>query len=282
MVKIIFSKECLNYGQSGYPESPERVKKTYALLKTYSFDFVKPRLATEREILEIHPKSLLMQIKNENFFDFNSLVYKNLFYYTSLSVGAAIKAMELSLKNNFSFSLMRPPGHHASQKPEGFCYFNNIAIAVAKALKQVKKVAVLDIDAHHGNGTQDLFLGNKNVIYVSLHQKGIYPGSGLKSEKNCYNFPLDSGTNEREYLEVLKKAIQKIEKFSPDIIAVSAGFDTYKNDPLADINLEIETYEKISNEIIKLNKPVFSVLEGGYSSELPQCIYSYLRGFREV
>jgi len=280
-MKIVFSKKCLEYEQPGHPESPERVSKSYDFLKNYNFDFVEPRIAEEKEILAVHPKNLLLQVKNKDFFDFDSPSYKNIFYYASLSAGAAIISMNLSLKNDFSFSLMRPPGHHTSNKPEGFCYFNNIAIAVAKALKKdnINKVAILDIDVHHGNGTQNIFFGNKNVIYVSLHRKGIYPGTGLTSEKNCYNFPLDSRANEKEYLETLGKAIKEIKSFSSDIIAVSVGFDTYKKDPVAGLGLNIETYGEISKMIRNLNKPVFSVLEGGYSSELPECIYSYFGGF---
>jgi len=278
-MKIIFSKKCLEYKQEGHPESPERVRKSYEFLKKKNFNFIEPRIAMEKEILKVHPKDLLLQMKKENFFDFDSPTYENVFYYASLSAGAAINAMETALKDGFCFSLMRPPGHHASDHPEGFCYFNNIVIAVSQAFKKIEKVAILDIDVHHGNGTQNIFLGNKKVIYISIHQRGIYPGTGLISEKNCYNFPLDAGTNEEQYLEVLKKAIEKIKYFSPDLVAVSAGFDTYKNDVLAGFDLDIETYEKISSEIAKLNKPVFSVLEGGYSSELPECIYSYLKGF---
>ena len=149
-----------------------------------------------------------------------------------------------------------------------------------KALEKVEKVAILDIDCHHGNGTQDIFLGNPKVIYVSLHQYGfIYPGTGKYSEKNCYNYPLADGTEEDEYIEKLEIGLYKISKFDPDLIAVSAGFDTYKEDPLTNMNLEVGTYSKISRMISELEKPRFAVLEGGYSRALPECVYSFLKNF---
>ena len=208
---------------------------------------------------------------------------KGIYYYARLSAGGAIKAMKISLKEGVSFSLMRPPGHHAGRKTfEGFCYFNNIAIAVKKALKTgLNKVAILDIDAHHGQGTQEIFMGDPHVIYISLHQYGfIYPGTGRHSEKNAYNFPLPAGTDEKEYIEKLLVGIDKIREFDPDLIAVSAGFDTYEGDPLTSLNLKVKTYEKIGKIIAELDKPRFAVLEGGYSIEkIPLCVCEFLKGF---
>jgi acetoin utilization deacetylase AcuC-like enzyme len=175
---------------------------------------------------------------------------------------------------------MRPPGHHATKNnPGGFCYFNNIAIAVKKLLLKGQRVAILDIDCHHGNGTQDIFLGNDNTLFVSLHQVPLYPGTGLSPEKNCLNFPLAQGTDEKVYLSTFETAIKEVNKFKPDAIAVSAGFDTYRNDPLTGLNLEKSTYKKIAKIISSLNLPRFAVLEGGYSDDLPECIYNFLTGF---
>jgi len=279
-MKIIFSPKCLEYEQSGHPESPERVRKTYEFLKSRGFEFVEPEPAEEEDILLVHTKEHVEKIKKRQFFDMDTPNLENIYEYARLSVGAAIKAMEMCLSEK-TFSLMRPPGHHASQNNlEGFCYFNNIAVAVKKALKNnlAKRVAIIDIDVHHGNGTQAIFLGDQNVLYVSLHQFGIYPGTGLKSEKNCINYPLAPETNERDYLMVFQEAIEKIKSFSPNMVAVSAGFDTYRKDPLANINLDIETYRRIGSIISDLKLPVFSVLEGGYSEKLPECIYQYLIG----
>lgn len=284
-MKFIFSKKCLEYCQAGHPESPKRVKNAYEFLKKKGFSFLEPEVASEKDILRVHSKELFEKVKSGDFYDLDSPAYENIFYYASLSAGAAIMAMNFALKNKeHSFSLMRPPGHHASKdKLGGFCYFNNIAIAVAKALEEknqykVNKVVILDIDFHHGNGTQDIFLNNNGITFVSLHHYPDYPGTGEKSKKNCLNYPLSSVTNEKEYLEKLDEAIKKIKKFAPDLIAISAGFDTYEADPVGDLNLKIEIYEKIGKIIKNLGKPSFSVLEGGYSSALGECIWSYLKG----
>jgi acetoin utilization deacetylase AcuC-like enzyme len=153
-------------------------------------------------------------------------------------------------------------------------------VAISKALDTVKKAAIIDIDCHHGNGTQDIFLGDERVLYISLHQSPLYPGTGLKSIKNCLNFPLPAGTDEEEYLNIFKKAIEEAKNFQPELIAVSAGFDTYKNDPLTNFNLEKKTFDKISSLISSLKKPAFSVLEGGYRVlELAECVEQYLIGW---
>ncbi len=277
-MKIVFSQKCLEYSQAGHPESPERVRASYAYLKD-KFEFVHPDEINEADILLVHSQSLLDSVKTGSFYDADSPSYSDIFFYAKLSAGAAMKASEIALKGDLSLSLMRPPGHHVGRDfLGGFCYFNNVAIAVAKALQQVGKVAIIDFDCHHGNGTQDIFLGKPNVLYVSLHQSPLYPGTGLTSEENCLNFPIPSGTDELGYMATFSKAIDKVKKFDPDLVAVSAGFDTYKGDPLTGLHLEILTYEKIGTAIRQLEKPVFAVLEGGYSNDLPECIRQFLSG----
>ena len=277
-MEIIFSKKCLEYESLGHPESPLRVKTSYEYLKEKGFGFLEPEPAKEEDIRIVHTKELIGSVKNLDFFDADTPALAGIFDYACLSAGAAIMAMELSLSGKPAFSLLRPPGHHAGRNfLGGFCYFNNLAVAVQKAILLGKKVAILDIDCHHGNGTQDIFLGRKDALYVSLHQVPLYPGTGLKSDKNCLNYPLKPGTGEKEYLDKLKEAILKIKKFSPDLLGISAGFDTYKDDPLTDIGLEIESYGKIKELIVASNIPYFCVLEGGYSFDLQYCIYEFLR-----
>ncbi len=267
-MKIVFSKKCLRYDSPGHLESSERVQNTYELLrKSKKFEFIKPEECSRQDLLLVHSKKMIDTIKRGKFVNFETPPLPGIYNYAKLAVGGAILAMDFALKEGESFSLMRPPGHHTGKSNfEGFCYFNNIAIAVMKALKKIKRVAILDIDVHHGNGTQDIFLGNPKVIYISLHQYGfIYPGTGKHSEGNCYNYPLDSGIEEGEYIEKLEVGLDKIKGFKPDLIAVSAGFDTFEKDPLAGMKLKIETYSKISKMISELAKPRFAVLEGGYS-----------------
>ena len=203
-MKVVFSGKCLEYDTPGHPESSERVRRTYEMLKgSKVFEFIKPKECSRQDLLLVHSPHLVDIIKHGKFSNLETPSFPDIYNYAKLSAGGAILAMEIALKEGKAFSLMRPPGHHASRNEfEGFCYFNNIAIAVMRALKKVGKVAILDIDVHHGNGTQEIFLGKKRVVYVSLHQYGfIYPGTGKHSEDNCYNYPLESGTGEEEYLQ---------------------------------------------------------------------------------
>ena len=279
-MKILFSPKCLEYRQPGHPELPERVSKTHDFLKD-RFDFIQPEPCSEKDILLAHSEELLENVKSGNFYDPDTPNLPGMYDYAKLSAGSAITASELALKGEKAFSLMRPPGHHAGRQTlGGFCYFNNIAIAVAKSLKRVKKVAVIDFDCHHGNGTQDIFLGHPKVLYISLHESPLYPGTGLTSEQNCFNYPLPAGTGEKEYLKTLESALKNVKSFNPDLIGISAGFDTYKKDPLTGLELEKETYRKIGGMIAELKAPSFAVLEGGYSEDMPLCVYEFLKGYK--
>jgi len=182
----------------------------------------------------------------------------------------------------------------------GFCYFNNIAIACAKTLEdrrpktedgkprtEIRKVAILDFDCHHGNGTEDIFRGDERVMFVSLHQSPCYPGTGLASEGNCINYPLSPGTGPEKFLETLDEAMDRIRTFNPQLLAVSAGFDSYKNDPITHMGLEVETFREIGRRIADFTQPTsdapplpcFAVLEGGYAREFPQCVDAFVAGW---
>lgn len=279
-MKILFSKECLDYYSLGHPESPLRVSASYEYLKEKGYKFKQPSICSEEDILLAHSKKLLEEVKNGDFFDSDTPALADIFRYACLSAGSAIEAALLSLKGEKAFSLMRPPGHHAARNNlGGFCYFNNIAIAVERAKKEVDKIAIVDLDCHHGNGTQDIFLGKKDIIYISLHQSPLYPGTGLKSESNCFNHPLAAYTEPLPYLNTLKKALDNVVKFNPELIAVSMGFDTYKLGPIASLSLEKDTYKYIGKLLSDLGKPLFAVLEGGYNcQDLPECIEQFLIG----
>lgn len=278
---IITSEECTEYSSPGHPECPERIKLTLQYLKEKNYKFIDAKPCTEEEILLVHSKRLLEQVRSGNFFEPDTPSIKNILHYARISAGAAILAMEYAVNGEPAFSLTRPPGHHAStENLGGFCYFNNIAIAVKKYMQRNnKRVAILDIDCHHGNGTEEIFFGNENVLFISLHQYPLYPGTGRISRKNCLNFPFPPNTSEKEYLLILKKALDEIEKYKPDLLALSVGFDTYKGDPLTQTSLDIESYYKISKMISELGINRFAVLEGGYSKDLPQCVWQFLEGF---
>jgi len=278
-MKIIYSEQAAEYNIPGHPEAPFRVKKTKEFLEKIGMEFVSPNKAKEKDILSAHTKELLELVKSENFSDADTPAFKGVYENAMLSAGSAIDASDYAKKNEFAFSLMRPPGHHAGKNSlGGFCYFNNIAVAVKKLLTSQIKVAILDIDVHHGNGTQDIFLGDENVIYVSLHQIPLYPGTGHNSEKNCFNFPLPPETDEATYFKTLDAAIEKIVKFSPKVVGISAGFDTYHADPLANLKLEKDSYKKIGRKIAGIKAGKFAVLEGGYSQDLPELIENFLDG----
>lgn len=287
-MRIVFSARCLEYGERGHPESPERVYNTYRLLRKRGFEFIEPEPCGEDDLLLVHSRDLIERIRNGNLNDPDTPNIPRIYYYARLSAGGALKAMELAVDGEPAFSLMRPPGHHVGRNGRalgapslGFCYFNNIAIACAKAIDSlgVKRVAIIDIDCHHGNGTQEIFLGNERVLFISLHKFGFfYPGTGAVSEGNCLNYPLGWRTTENEYMRTLRSALREAEEFRPDLIAVSAGFDTYKFDPVGGLGLSEGAYETIGRMISSLGRKIFLVLEGGYSEGMPKCVYNLLSG----
>ena len=263
----------------GHPESAQRVKLSYEFLQKKGYPFYEPSPCFEKDVLAVHTKDLVEKVKKGDFIDYDTPALPPIYDYALLAAGGAIKAMEFSQESEHSFSLMRPPGHHATRNMSGgFCYFNNMAIATQKVLNTKKKVCIVDIDCHHGNGTEDIFKGQNNVLYISLHQSPLYPGTGLTSESNCLNYPLPPQTKEKVYVEVLEKALAQAKKFKPNIIGISVGFDTYKNDSLTNMLLEVETYRLIGRMIKNLNIPFFSILEGGYDKDMPLCIWNYIEG----
>jgi acetoin utilization deacetylase AcuC-like enzyme len=262
--KIVFSEKCLGYG-TWHIEGPERVRRAAEILKTLGYDFVEPNPASEDDMLKVHDSDYVWNVKKSLVEDPDTPAYDNIYEFARLSAGGAILAAETG-----GFSIMRPPGHHAGRNgaalgayTRGFCYFNNIAIAV-KHLD--KPTLILDIDAHHGNGTQEIFLGDEKVTYVSLHRHPNYPGTGAVSEKNCLNFPLPPDCGDEVHTETLDKALSSINISRFEVVAVSAGFDTHMGD-LASLGLTEKGYKAIGKRVGELNKPAFFVLEGGYQGE---------------
>lgn len=276
-MKIVFSEKCLEYG-SWHIESPERVRRTYEILKDRGYEFLTPKPASEEDLLRVHDAEYVRMLKDGLVRDADTPAYKNIYEYAKLAVGGAIHAAKVK-----GFSLMRPPGHHAGRRgialgasTKGFCYLNNIAIAVRC---MDKPTLILDIDGHHGNGTQEIFLGDEKVTYVSLHRYPHYPGTGYASEANCLNFPLRAECGDETYLKTLKEALSRVDMSKVEVVAVSAGFDTHAGD-LASLGLTENCYREIGKTIASLNKPTFFVLEGGYSGEnIGKDIDELLKGF---
>ena len=194
------------------------------------------------------------------------------------AVGSIIAAIDGVQNKDFknAFCAVRPPGHHAKKnKAMGFCIYNNVAVGAHYLIEKYKltKVAIIDFDVHHGNGTQDIFYNNEKVLYISTHQFPFYPGSGTEQEKgkynNIFNVPLPAGTSSEEYLNAYEFVLKKIEEFKPEFILLSAGFDAHKDDPLAQFQLESKDFYEITKRTLELSKlhcngKVVSILEGGY------------------
>ncbi len=278
-MKIFFSPKSLEYSYPGHPESSDRIKNTKDFLKKKNYTFTPPSPCTDEDILRVHNRNHLEAVKTGSFFDPDTPFLPRIYDYALLSAGGALEAVESSWQGETSFSLMRPPGHHATRdRVMGFCYLNNLAIAVAFFLEKNpdKKVAILDIDVHHGNGTEDIFRNNQNVFYISLHQYPLFPGTGKESGKNFLNYPLPPGTGENLYLDTLEKACDHILQFNPALIGISLGLDTLNTDPLSTFNLSPDSYTKIAARISLLKKPVFIIMEGGYSEDIPLSTYNFL------
>lgn len=275
--RIVFSEKCLAYG-SWHTEGPERVRKAHEMLKEKGYDFLTPEPASEEAILRVHDHEYVWMVKKGLVEDGDTPAYDNIYEHARLSAGAAILAGKVK-----GFSLMRPPGHHAGRNgaalgaaTRGFCYLNNVAIAVNHLNKPT---LILDIDGHHGNGTQEIFSGNEKVMYVSLHRHPNYPGTGVVSEANCLNFPLPPDCGNDTYLKTLDKALKTVDINRFEVVAVSAGFDTHTGD-LASLGLTEKGYVGIGKRIGALKKPTFFALEGGYSGEsVGKDIDSLLQGF---
>ena len=215
--------------------------------------------------------------KGLSFLDGDTIVSPGSKEATSDAVGSIITAID-SVQNkefNNAFCAVRPPGHHAERnKAMGFCIYNNVAVGANYLIDKygLNKIAIVDFDVHHGNGTQDIFYDNEKILYISTHQYPFYPGSGTEKEKgkynNIFNIPLPAGTTSEEYLNAYEHVLKKIDEFKPEFILLSAGFDAHKNDPLAQFQLESKDFYEITKRTLESSKlycdgKVVSILEGG-------------------
>ncbi len=284
---IIHSPRCADYAAPGHPEHPDRVRRAVARLKNAGYDWRQPVLCAADDLLRVHTPALLRAVQTGAYQDADTPWFPTIYELARLAAGAAVLAAQEALAGRRAFSLMRPPGHHALRdQVMGFCYFNNLAIAVAKVLAAgtVQRVAILDFDCHHGNGTEDIFYGDDRVLFASVHQSPCYPGTGQHSRGNCLNYPVAPHTAGREFRAVLDDALEKLRAFDPQLLAISAGFDAYVGDPITSLGVEIEDYRAIGQSVARFCRrdqralPAFAVLEGGYATDLPDCIAAFLEG----
>jgi len=271
----------------GHPEKIDRVTAVidnFKKLNNKNLVWKKPS-KFDRSLLETTHNSDYINFVEESFpkkglsfLDGDTIISPGSKEATSDAVGSIITAIDGVQNNEFknAFCAVRPPGHHAEKdKAMGFCIYNNVAVGANYLINKYKlnKIAIIDFDVHHGNGTQDIFYDNEKVLYISTHQFPYYPGSGTEREKgaynNIFNIPLPAGTNSEEYLNAYEFVLKKINQFKPEFILLSAGFDAHKDDPLAQFQLESKDFYEITKRTLELSKlycngKVVSILEGGY------------------
>ena len=283
-MKIITDERCAGYSSYGHPENPRRVTATIARLTEQTelpLTWTLPGEVSDEQILRAHAPELLARLNIPEDFDGDTPFHEHITDYARASAAAALDALRAARDGKNAFSLMRPPGHHATRdRAMGFCYLGNIAIAALEAVATgAKRVAVYDFDVHHGNGTEAILLDRPGVAFFSIHLHPFYPGTGgANAGKNCFNYPVAPSTPRETYRAILARSLDDLKKFQPDLIAVSAGFDAYVRDPLGGGILEVEDFHWLGQSLRAFGLPMFSALEGGYSRDLPELIFAYLKG----
>jgi acetoin utilization deacetylase AcuC-like enzyme len=283
-MKIITDESCAEYSSPGHPERPARITATLEKLRAQTelpITWAAPGTASEEAIRRAHSDALIRRLEEPVDFDADTPYHAGIARYARASVGAALSALECARKGERVFGLMRPPGHHAMRnRAMGFCYLNSIAIAALEAIATgVERVAIYDFDVHHGNGTEDIVMNRPGILFISIHQHPCYPGTGTRNVgDNCLNYPLPEHTPRPQYRRVFESALDELRRFDPQLVGVSAGFDAYARDPLAQETLEAEDFHWLGEQFRNLGCPTFSLLEGGYSRDLPSLILAYLKG----
>lgn len=287
----------------GHPESPDRLKAVAEAISEISEGTVeiKAREASRQELLLVHTPEYVERILS---LDPEGLIMLDADTAFSIhtksaalkAAGGVLEAVDRVINGDFSkaFCAVRPPGHHAeASKAMGFCIFNNVALGAAYAItkKDIHRVAIIDWDLHHGNGTQHIFYERDDVLYISLHQYPHYPGSGSIDDKGIgkgdgytINIPMTSGSTDGDYREAFTTVIMPaLTEFEPQLLFISAGFDAHRDDPLGSMNLTSEFYGEMTAMIKEVtdrfcNGRIISVLEGGYSlSALKESTRIHLR-----
>ena len=303
MIVYTHSDCLLKFNGNGHPERKERLDSIISSIKSsdLKIEFKNAPLVDLDTVSLVHPKKHIQQIfknipkegvigvEREPYAD--TMLCPNSKNSILRSCGSGIAACDdLIKKNERVFCAVRPPGHHAETvKAYGFCFINNIAVAARYLQKKykIRKVAIIDFDVHHGNGTQEIFYKDKSVVYASSHEHPLFPGTGTETETgvgNIFNATLNAGTGSKEFLEIFeKKIIKPVDSFKPEVILISAGFDAHTRDPLANINLNSEDFFQITNLIVEIANihskgRVISFLEGGYDlTALSESIIEHLK-----
>ncbi len=289
---IIYTHSDCQLKDNGFnhPERKERLDtiiESIKQIKNFKIKFKEAPIAEMEFISLVHPRThiekIFYNIPNKGLIGVEKEPYADTMLCPNSknailrSCGAGIAAVDdLMAKNEKIFCAVRPPGHHAEKnKAMGFCFINNVAVAARYLQKkyQVNKIAIIDFDVHHGNGTQEIFYNDETIAYASSHEFPLFPGTGSENETgvgNIFNATLKSGVKGEEFLKIFdSKILKPIDTFKPEIILISAGFDAHERDPLANINLKSEDFFDITKRIVDLANihskgRVISFLEGGY------------------
>ena len=271
----------------GHPEKIDRVTAVidnFKRLDNKNLIWKKPTKFDQSFLINTHSSEYIDLVSKsfpENglaFLDGDTVVSPGSKDATKDAVGSIITAIDGVQNKDFknAFCAVRPPGHHAEKdKAMGFCIYNNVAVGANYLIEKYKynKVAIIDFDVHHGNGTQDIFYNNEKVLYISTHQYPYYPGSGSEKEKgkfnNVFNIPLEAGTTAEKYLNAYEHVLKKLKEFKPEFLLFSAGFDAHIDDPLAQLRLNKEDFYQLTKRTLDVvksfcNGNVVSILEGGY------------------
>jgi len=307
---ILYHEIGLEHDTGDHPERPRRLKMIRTrLLKAGLWDdaqIVRPRAATVEELCRVHTPAHVAWVREtaergEPLFIRETVIMSRSYDAARYAAGAGIVAADLIMARGQgrAFCCVRPPGHHATASlSQGFCLFNNVAVAARHLQRRhhVTRVAIIDWDVHHGNGTQEIFYGDPGVFYLSLHRFPLYPGTGRTSEGGAgrglgttLNIPLPHNTSPDAYLDRYQRAVRRIaEEYRPEFLLISAGFDAHKSDPVGGLGLEAVHFREMTRYAIQhtagtTGGRVISMLEGGYNlATIGECVEHHLRGMMEA
>jgi len=290
VISLVHSSEYAKHQDETHPENQKRLEVLMNSLQEEGLleklDVHEPDPANEEDILRVHTSKYLKNLKifteqGGGYLDFDTYASPQSYEIAKLAAGGAIKASKLVLEEyDFAYSLARPPGHHATPNSAmGFCLINNLAVAIKYMMKKyaIKKFFILDIDAHYGNGTAEIFYQDPNVLYISIHQdpRTIFPGNGFVEETGNgegegfnINIPMPPGSKTSDYIYVLEKILEPVcNEFKADFYYLDVGFDGHHEDPLSSLLLDDNFYPWIAGHMRKITPKMTLILEGGYTND---------------